>query len=72
MNLVECFDSNNHNCCILPVCSLKSLFGDAMEQFFVVLNRVTLVDLVERREDYIAVLPANIRARRPIPKRPKL
>lgn len=59
-NLVECFGANAHQCCIFPVCSLKNLLQEGLEQFFAVLNQRTLADLLTHREDYIAVLPSRI------------
>jgi Rrf2 family nitric oxide-sensitive transcriptional repressor len=46
--LVECFGDNNH-CVIAPSCQLKSLFAEAQESFFSILDKYTLADLVPVR-----------------------
>ncbi|GLX79217.1 HTH-type transcriptional regulator NsrR [Thalassotalea insulae] len=43
--LVECFGSDNQ-CVITPACQLKQMFAEAMEQFFVSLEKYSLHDLV--------------------------
>lgn len=43
--LVECFDDNNR-CVITPSCQLKSIFAEAQEGFFKVLDEYTLDDLL--------------------------
>ncbi|MCG8435384.1 MAG: Rrf2 family transcriptional regulator [Gammaproteobacteria bacterium] len=43
--LVECFGVND-NCVISPACTLKSVFADALEAFFKVLDKHTLADLL--------------------------
>ncbi len=58
-NLVECFDAGTQHCCIMPVCALRRLLQDAMDQFFAVLDERTLADLLRRSEDYLAVLPSR-------------
>lgn len=68
-NLVECFDAKARHCCIVPVCALRNLLQDGLEQFFAVLDQRTLADLLQRREGYLAVLPSNISPRRSIPER---
>lgn len=45
--LVECFDDNNQ-CVITPSCQLKSIFAEAQEGFFKVLDGYTLDDLLGR------------------------
>ncbi len=72
LNLVECFDPENRNCCIRSVCSLRHLLQDGLEQFLAVLNQRTLADLVRPREEFIAVLPASVRAKPSIAEPPKL
>jgi Rrf2 family nitric oxide-sensitive transcriptional repressor len=66
-NLVECFDANARHCCIAPVCALRRLLRDGLEQFFAVLNQRTLADLLQSRESYIAVLPSQPVRKRPPP-----
>lgn len=43
--LVECLGDQSA-CVITPVCRLKGIFAEAMEQFFSVLDTYTLADLV--------------------------
>lgn len=45
--LVECFDDNNQ-CVITPSCQLKSIFAEAQEGFFKVLDGYTLDDLLDK------------------------
>jgi Rrf2 family transcriptional regulator, nitric oxide-sensitive transcriptional repressor len=55
--LVECFDDNNA-CVITPVCSLKHVLNNALEQFFKVLDQYTLADIAENQvmlKDYFAL-----------------
>jgi Rrf2 family nitric oxide-sensitive transcriptional repressor len=45
MALVECFGGSN-SCAIMPACHLKTVFAEALEAFFTVLDNYTLADLV--------------------------
>lgn len=45
-NIVECFGPAKDNCCIEPVCSLGPILEEALEQFFKVLDKHTLEDLL--------------------------
>ncbi len=45
-NIVECFEHGN-TCVITPVCSLKHIFNNALEQFLKVLDQYTLDDIVK-------------------------
>ncbi|MFS0658962.1 Rrf2 family transcriptional regulator [Niallia alba] len=54
--LVECFEDKNA-CVITPVCSLKHVLNNALEQFFKVLDQYTLADIAENKvmlKDYFA------------------
>ena len=44
--LVECFDATTNQCRLSSYCSLQSALSEAMEQFFVVLDKLTLADLM--------------------------
>ncbi|WP_196140912.1 Rrf2 family transcriptional regulator [Aliikangiella sp. G2MR2-5] len=44
--LVECFGANNQ-CVITPACMLKPMFAEAMNQFFLYLEKFTLADLLK-------------------------
>lgn len=44
--LVECFEHGN-KCVITPICSLKHIFNNALEQFLKELDRYTLEDIVK-------------------------
>jgi len=46
--LVECFGENNH-CVITSACKLKSIFAQALEQFFLHLDQYHLNDLVDKQ-----------------------
>ncbi len=65
-NLVECFDASARHCCIVPVCALRDLLKQGLEQFFAVLDQRTLADLLQRRESYIAMFPSPTRHQRPL------
>lgn len=45
LNLVECFSPGN-SCTITPVCGLKTMFSEALDAFFQVLDRYTLADVI--------------------------
>ena len=55
-NIVECFEHGN-TCVITPVCSLKHIFNNALEQFLHVLDQYTLDDIVKNNamlKDYFS------------------
>lgn len=43
-NIVECFSEDHGPCRVVPVCSLKAVLDDALEQFLVHLDGFTLAD----------------------------
>lgn len=47
--LVECFNSPQ-DCTITPACHLKSVFAEALEAFFGVLDQYSLADLLPRQK----------------------
>lgn len=44
-SIVECFGQGN-TCAITPSCQLKSIFHDALENFFKTLDKYSLADLI--------------------------
>jgi Rrf2 family nitric oxide-sensitive transcriptional repressor len=66
-NLVECFDAHAQHCCTVPVCALRRLLQNGLEQFFALLDQHTLADLLQRSDDYLAVLPSRASQFRPLP-----
>ncbi len=44
--LVECIDNPNGTCCIIPVCKLKRILEQAVEEFIEKLSAYSLADLV--------------------------
>jgi Rrf2 family nitric oxide-sensitive transcriptional repressor len=47
--LVDCFNSSK-GCSITPACHLKSVFSEALEAFFKVLDQYTLADLLPEQK----------------------
>ena len=45
-NLVECFDPATNHCRLIGHCGLQGALGEAMEAFFMVLDPMTLADLM--------------------------
>lgn len=74
--LVECFDPATDTCTLTPGCSLRHVFGDALQAYFQVLDGVTLADLVAphamapagagsaRRRKPVAAVPVVLSRRR--------
>lgn len=62
----ECFGEDSENCCIVRVCRLRRVLGEAVEAFYQVLDGYTLADLVHNRRAIAAVLfterPAVVKA----------
>lgn len=50
-HLVECFDPENNQCVITPVCGLKHVLHKALEAYFSILDEYTLKDLVKNPFD---------------------
>ncbi len=50
-NIVECFDRDNSNCPITPVCALKGALKEASRNFIGVLDRYTLADVLVNRDE---------------------
>ena len=58
-HLVECFCPLHDQCVITPVCDLKRVLEEAMENFMSVLDRYTLADMVTDPGPLLALLPAK-------------
>jgi Rrf2 family nitric oxide-sensitive transcriptional repressor len=56
LKLVECFDKSTSNCHIAPACMLKGILRRAMDEFFAVLDRHTLADLLVSRPKLARIL----------------
>lgn len=54
-HLVECFNAEHNRCVITPACRLKGVLQEALQAYFVVLDRYTLADFVENNEDLRAI-----------------
>ncbi|HFQ91620.1 MAG TPA: Rrf2 family transcriptional regulator [Chromatiales bacterium] len=50
-NIVECFDRDNMDCAITPICKLKGALHRASRSFMEVLDEYTLADVLQNRED---------------------
>ncbi len=48
-SIVECFSKSNA-CAITPSCQLKSIFHEALENFFKSLDKYSLADLIPNKE----------------------
>lgn len=53
--LVECFDPETNTCPIAPACQLAGVLDDALAAFLAVLDRRTLADTLEPREQLVAL-----------------
>jgi Rrf2 family transcriptional regulator, nitric oxide-sensitive transcriptional repressor len=72
LKLVECFDKSTSNCHIAPACMLKGILSRAMDEFFAVLDRHTLADLLVSRPKLATILvlsTAGLRRGQAQPKR---
>lgn len=54
--LVGCLPDRREFCAVMPACTLKSAFTEALDAFFAVLDRYTLADLIEPRQKLSALL----------------
>jgi len=61
--VVECFDMKTNTCIIAPVCQLKGVLQDALQEFLSVLDRHTLADLMGqgRSQRLAAVFDRHVR-----------
>ena len=58
-DLVPCFNRAKANCCIAPVCKLKSVLHEAQAAFMAVLERYTLADVLHNKSDLSVLLNIN-------------
>lgn len=56
LRLVECFDPTTNTCRIASFCVLPMVLNEALAAFFAVLDRFTLADLMNSRQDLASVL----------------
>lgn len=62
--LIECFTATNR-CVITQACRLRGILGEALAEFFKVLDRHTLADLLGNAPELVVLLDAGtIRVRR--------
>jgi Rrf2 family transcriptional regulator, nitric oxide-sensitive transcriptional repressor len=54
--LAECFGQPEGDCAIAPDCRLRGVLGEAIQAFYAVLDRHTLADLVNNRQQLAQVL----------------
>jgi Rrf2 family nitric oxide-sensitive transcriptional repressor len=52
-NLVECFAPATNTCPIAPACGLARVLAEARDQFFAVLDRHTLAEVLTRKPELI-------------------
>lgn len=52
----ECFGEEGGDCCIAPDCHLRGVLGEAIAAFYAVLDRYTLADIVDNREQLSRIL----------------
>lgn len=66
--VAECFGESGGDCQIAPNCRLRGVLGEAVTAFYAVLDRYTLADLVNNRQQLARMLfidrPAPARAGR--------
>lgn len=55
-DIVECFQAQGGKCPIVPACALKGALAEARHAFMDVLDRYTLDDIVQDREELAALL----------------
>ncbi|HGT2642853.1 TPA: Rrf2 family transcriptional regulator [Legionella pneumophila] len=55
-DLVPCFNKEKANCCIAPVCILKSVLYEAQRAFLQILERYTLADVLHNPNELSSLL----------------
>jgi Rrf2 family nitric oxide-sensitive transcriptional repressor len=59
-DLVPCFNRTKANCCIAPVCKLKSVLHEAQAAFMEVLKRYNLADVLHNKRELSVLLNIDI------------
>ena len=54
--IAECFETDGGHCCITPGCRLRGVLKEAVKAFEAVLDRYTLADLADNREQLARIL----------------
>src|SRR5699024_3513229 len=54
--VVECFNRDNNNCILTPVCKLPAVLNEALQAFFTVLDKYTIADITAKPEAYKEIL----------------
>lgn len=57
--LVECFNADTNSCPVAPACRLSGMLDEALSAFFEVLDARTLADVLEPRDQLVALLRAD-------------
>jgi Rrf2 family nitric oxide-sensitive transcriptional repressor len=65
--VAECFGEGDSDCAIAPNCRLRGVLGEAVAAFYAVLDRYTLADLVNNRQQLASILFLD---RAPPPEKP--
>ncbi|KGP64259.1 BadM/Rrf2 family transcriptional regulator [Legionella norrlandica] len=55
-DLVPCFNREKANCCIAPICKLKSVLHEAQRAFMQILERYTLADVLHNPNELASLL----------------
>jgi Rrf2 family nitric oxide-sensitive transcriptional repressor len=55
--LVECFERESSQCCIVPACQLKHVLRKAEEAFYAVLDGYTLADMLKNPVQMAVLIP---------------
>ncbi|KAB8136252.1 Rrf2 family transcriptional regulator [Gracilibacillus oryzae] len=57
--MLECFDGEHNQCVITSACSLRHVVGNAMQAFFQVLEKYTLDDLIDNKDELRMLMDAD-------------
>lgn len=59
-NFVECFNETTNQCVVTPVCGLRHVLADGVEQFLSHLDQFTIADLVGDRHKFRLTLTSGL------------